>query len=57
MFLDTRNKNIYGLGVGISMVSKIFSYFPFLGDGVDPRSHDLHTIGCSVTQGTRLYRV
>jgi hypothetical protein len=57
MFLDTRNKNMYGLGVGISTVSKIFSYFQFLGGGVDPRSHDLHTIGYSVTQGTRIYRV
>jgi hypothetical protein len=33
---NTRNKNIYGLGVGISTVFKIFSNFPFLGGGVDP---------------------
>jgi hypothetical protein len=42
--------------VGISTVSKIFSYFPFLGvGGIDPRGHDLHSIGCSITQGTRIY--
>jgi hypothetical protein len=49
MLLDTRNKNIYGLGLGISKVSRkkniyglgegisivfeIFSNFPFLGGG------------------------
>jgi hypothetical protein len=57
MLLNIRNKNIYSLGVGISMASKIFSYFPFLGGGVDPRGHDLRTIWCSVTQGTRIYMV
>jgi hypothetical protein len=57
MLLNTRNKNIYGLGVGISTVFKIFSNFPFLGGGVDPRGHDLHTIGCYLTQETRIYRV
>jgi hypothetical protein len=29
MSLDTRNKNIYGLGLGISTVFKIFGYFLF----------------------------
>jgi hypothetical protein len=29
---DTRNKNIYGLGVGISIVFEIFSNFQFLGE-------------------------
>jgi hypothetical protein len=57
MLLNTRNKNIYGLGVGISTVFKIFSNFNFLGGGVDPRGHDLHTIGCPLTQGTRIYMV
>jgi hypothetical protein len=33
MLLDTRNKNIYGLGVGISIVFEIFSNFPFWGWG------------------------
>jgi hypothetical protein len=36
MFLDTRNKNIYGLGMGISIVFKIFSHFLFLGVGLTP---------------------
>jgi hypothetical protein len=31
MFLNTRNKNTYGLKVGISTVFKLISYFPFLG--------------------------
>jgi hypothetical protein len=57
MLHNTRNKNIYGLRVGISTVSKIFSYFNFLGGGVDPRGHELHTIGCPLTQGTRIYMV
>jgi hypothetical protein len=57
MLLNTRKKNIYGLGVGISTVFKIFSNFNFLGGGVDPRGHDLHTIGCPLTQGTRIYMV
>jgi hypothetical protein len=41
----------------VSTVFKIFSYFPFLGGGVDPRDHDLHTIGCALIQGTKIYRV
>jgi hypothetical protein len=37
MLLDIRNKNVYSLGLRISMVFKIFSYFNFLGEwGVDP---------------------
>jgi hypothetical protein len=36
---NTRNKKIYGLGVGISIDFKIFSNFLFLGGGVDPRGH------------------
>jgi hypothetical protein len=31
MLLDTRNKNIHGLGVGILTLFKIFSKFPFAG--------------------------
>jgi hypothetical protein len=31
MFLDTRNKNMYGLGVGISTVFKIAEHFLFNG--------------------------
>jgi hypothetical protein len=33
MFLDTWNKNMYGLGVGISMVFKIFRQFPIYEGG------------------------
>jgi hypothetical protein len=33
MILDTRNKNTYGLGVGISTVFEIFGHFLFQGDG------------------------
>jgi hypothetical protein len=33
MLLDTRNKNIYGLGVGISTVFKILWHFLFKGGG------------------------
>jgi hypothetical protein len=40
MFLDTRNKNKTGLGIGISTVFEIFSQFPISGvGGVDPRGH------------------
>jgi hypothetical protein len=52
MLFDARNKNIYGLGVGISIVFEIFSNFLCLGGGVDPRGHILnamHTL--SVTLG------
>jgi hypothetical protein len=102
MFLDTRNKNMYGLGVGISTVFEIAEYFLvkgkaepphmvmtyipsdvpwheeqkynslgvgistafeishhflFKGDGTTPHSHNLHTIRCSLTLGTRMYIV
>jgi hypothetical protein len=40
MFLDARNKNIFGLGMGISIVFfKIFSNFPLFGGRVDPMGH------------------
>jgi hypothetical protein len=41
MICNKRNKNPYSLGVGISTVFKIVSYFDSLG-WVDPRGHDLH---------------
>jgi hypothetical protein len=37
MLLDTRNKNIYGLGVGILLVFEIFWHF-LLGGGGLPRT-------------------
>jgi hypothetical protein len=57
LLLDTRNKNIYGLGVGISKVFEIFSNFLFLGVGLTPGaiSYVLHIL--PVTQGTRMYMV
>ena len=33
MFLDTRNKNMYGLGVGISTILEIAEHFLFNGGG------------------------
>jgi hypothetical protein len=45
MLLDTRNKIIYGLGVGISMVFEILIHFMFMGDRTTPYGHDLHATG------------
>jgi hypothetical protein len=52
MFPDTKDTNMYGLGVVIS-----FGHFLFMGGGggATPYGHDLHTIWCSLTQGTRVY--
>jgi hypothetical protein len=57
MFLDTKNKNKYDLGVGISIVFKKFSNFPFLGVRLTPGaiSNVLHIL--PVTEGTRIYMV
>jgi hypothetical protein len=44
MLLDTRNKNIYGLDVGISREFKIFVHFLFKEDDTTPYGHDLHVI-------------
>jgi hypothetical protein len=55
LLLDTRNKNIYSLGVGISTVFKIFSYFNFLGVGLISGVMTYITIGYSLTKGTRIY--
>jgi hypothetical protein len=45
MSLDTKNKNKYGFGVGISTVFEIFGHFLFnRGGGTTPCGHDLHTI-------------
>jgi hypothetical protein len=57
MFFDTRNKNMYGLGVGISTVFEILGHFLFREDRTTPYDHDLFTIRCSLTQGTRTYMV
>jgi hypothetical protein len=54
MLLDIRNKNVYSLGVGISTVFKIFSYFNFLGVGLIPGVMTYIKIGCSLTQGTSI---
>jgi hypothetical protein len=51
MLLVKRNKNIYGLGVGISTVFKKYGHFLFKGVEWDHhRSHDLHTIRSYLTQ-------
>jgi hypothetical protein len=57
MQLDTRNKNTYGLGMGISMVFEILGHFLFRGDGTTMYGHDLHNIRCYLTQETRIYMV
>jgi hypothetical protein len=57
MFLVTENKNIYGLGVGISTGFEIQQISHFWGVGLTPRaiSNVLHVL--PVTQGTRKYMV
>ena len=57
MFLDTRNKNMYGLGVGILMGFEIQQISHFWGVGLTRRaiSNVLHLL--HVTQGTRKYMV
>jgi hypothetical protein len=55
MLLDTRNKNIYSLGVGILVVFEILRHFLFKGDGTTMYCHDLHTIRCNLTQETKIY--
>jgi hypothetical protein len=42
MFLDTRNKSMYGLGVGISTVFEILGHFLFEGDKTIKYGHNLH---------------
>jgi hypothetical protein len=54
MICNTRSKNTYSLGVGISTVFKIFSYFNFLGKGLIPGVMTYINIGCSLTEGTRI---
>jgi hypothetical protein len=57
MLLDTRNKYIQSLGVGISIVFKIFSNFPFLRMELTQGaiSNVLHIL--PVAQGTKIYMV
>jgi hypothetical protein len=57
MFLDTRNKNRYGFGVGISTVFEIVGHFLFQGGWDHPYGHDLHTILCPLTQESRICMV
>jgi hypothetical protein len=40
MLLDTKNQNIYGLGVEISMVFETLRHFLFKEDGTTMYSHD-----------------
>jgi hypothetical protein len=65
MVLDTRNKNMYGLGVGFSIVFKIFSKQIPVSGGGEGRGRGVLTPGAMpnvlhilpVTQGTRTYLV
>jgi hypothetical protein len=54
MFLDTRNKNIYGIGMRISTVIEISEHLLFKVDGTIPYGHDQHTIKCPLTKGKRI---
>jgi hypothetical protein len=54
LLLDTRNKNIYGLGMGISTVFEIFGHFLYQGDRINQVGYD-YTIRCYLTQETRNY--
>ena len=55
MFLVTENKNMFGLGVGISTGFEIQQISHFWGVGLTPMaiSNVLHIL--PVTQGTRIY--
>jgi hypothetical protein len=53
MFLDTKNKNMCGLGVGISMGFEIQPISHFWG----AISNVLHILPLTVAQGTRKYMV
>jgi hypothetical protein len=57
MVLDTSNKNMYCLGVGISIVFEIFSYFLFLGVGLTPGAIPKVLYILPVKQGTKIYMV
>jgi hypothetical protein len=35
MLLDTRNRNIFGRGVGISLVSEMYGHFPIQGTHIE----------------------
>jgi hypothetical protein len=57
MLLDTRSKNIHGLGVGISTVFEIFGHLLYQGGTESLRMVilKLHTIICYLRQETRIY--
>jgi hypothetical protein len=57
MFPDTRNKNKYGLWVGISRVFKVFEHLQFKRDGAIRYDHDQLTIKCSLTHEKRIHMV
>jgi hypothetical protein len=57
LFLDTRTKNMYSLGVGISMVFEILGHFLFKGDKTTRYGLGLYTIRFSLTQGTNICMV
>jgi hypothetical protein len=53
MFPDTRNKNVYGLWVGISTVFNILEHLQIKGDRTTPYGHDLYI----PSEETRIYMV
>jgi hypothetical protein len=55
MFPDTRNKKMYGLGMGISTDFKILQHLRIKWDITFSYGHDMHTMNCSLTQGTIIY--
>jgi hypothetical protein len=57
MLLDTRNKNIYGLGVSMFFFFRYFDNSCLRRDGTTMPGHDVHNIRCYLTQETRMYMV
>ena len=55
MFLETGNKNMYGLGVGISTGFEIQQISHFGGGGLTPGAISNVLYILPVTQGTRIY--
>jgi hypothetical protein len=53
----TLQKNMYGLGVKISMVFEILRHFLIKGEGTTMYSNDWHYSRCFLTQETRIYMV
>ena len=57
MCLSIRKKNIYGLGVGLSMVSEILRFLVNKGGGAWVQGFLAGVTGCVLAYGTRIYMV